>query len=476
MKSTPDLKSKVLQGGIYLAIRQMLGVALSLVSVLVIARVLGPERYGVVAIASGTLYFTFWTGKLGLEIYLIRQPDLPKDGPEQILAFYNTVGVALCVLLWFIVPILGVWTGQSAVAQVLRWLVPVVWLEMVGSASISMMERELRFAQVGLIETLAQAANYLLAVPLVLLHWGYWGPIAGLGLQFAFLAILGYYCYPIPWRWRWRRSFIRSALRCSLAYSGANLIGALKALTVPLFVSRLAGLEVAGIVSIANRFVDQLGIFRIVVYRMSISALAKLSGNPDAIRYAISRGIVYQALLVGPLFAVFSCCATWVIPFLFGKEWLPSTHVFPFIAFSMLIYTVFNLHLSALYAAGHNRDVAKFNLWYVGLFWLASWVLLPVLGLWGYALAEICALPSYISIHRSLTNLCGSPNYWDGFWLMAITAPVLLGGPWLPPALGLGALAIGYGILFLLRPGLRCIPSELYSAWRSRKTLPVSSP
>lgn len=476
MKTTSALKTKILQGGIYLTIRQLLGAAFSLVSVLVVARVLGPERYGIVAVASGILYFIFSTGKLGLEVYLIRQPDLPKDGPEQILAFYNTVGVALCVLLWLAVPMFGLWTNQSVVAHVLRWLVPVIWLEMVSSASISMMERELRFAQVGLIETLAQVANYMLAVPLVLLNWGYWGPIAGIVLQYTLLALIAYYCYPIPWRKRWRWQFIHPALRSSLAYFGSNYIATLKGLTLPLFVSRLAGLEAVGIISIAIRFVDQLGMLRIVVYRLSISALAKLISSPDSTRHAISRGIIYQGLLVGPVFAVFSCCAAWVIPFLFGKDWLPSLHVFTFIAFATLINTVFNLHFSALYAAGYNREVAKFNLLYVGLFWLASWLLLPVLGAWGYGVAEIVALPSYVLIHRSLTQLCGVPNYWDGFWLVVATTPALLAGPWLPSALGLGILILSYGLLLLLRPSVRIIPAELYSAWRSRSTVPKSSP
>lgn len=476
MKTTPALKTKILQGGIYLTLRQLLGTAISVLGVLVIARVLGPVSYGIVAVASGILYFTLSMGKLGLEIYLIRQPDLPEDGPEQILAFFNTVGVALCLLLWLTVRMYGLWTDQSVVGQVLAWLVPVVWLGMVSSASISMMERELRFAQVGLVETLAQVANYVLAVTLVLLNWGYWGPIAGLVLQYTLLAIMGYFCYPIPWRWRWRWQFIRSALRYSLAYCGSNLIGSFKSsLTLPLFISPMAGLEAAGIVSIAIRFVDQLGMLRIVVYRLALSALAKLSGNSDSTRYAISRGIVYQGLLIGPLFAVFSCCSGWVIPLVFGKDWLPSIQVYTLIAFATLVYMMFNLHFSALYVAGHNREVAMFNVWFTGVFWLGCWVLLPVLGAWGYGVAEIVALPTYFLIHRSLAKLCGAPDYWDGFWLIVATTPALLAGPWLPSTVGIGILIISYGLLFLLRPRVRRIPAELYSAWRSRSTVPESS-
>ena len=469
MKDNQTLKSKVLQGGIFLTIRQLVGVAVSLVSVLVVARVLGPENYGIVASALGLLMFTMYTGKLGLEVYLIRQPDLPEDGPAQILAFFNTVGVGLCILLWLAVPAYGLLTGQTAVSEVLRWLVPVIWFDMVGSVAIAMMERDLRFSQVGLVESAAQIANSLLAVALVLLKWGYWGSIMGVILQYALLALLAHYCYRIPWGLRWQRRFIYSALRCGLAYSGSNLIGSLKALTLPLFVTPLAGLEAVGIISIAIRFADQLGILRIVVARMSISALAQLTGKSDAIRRAISRGIVYQGLMVGPIFAVFSCCAVWIVPLVFGKDWLLSIYIFPFIAFAILIYTIFSLHISALYAEGCNREVAKFNLYLVGVFWVGCWLLLPRFGVWGFAIAEIISLLSYLSIHFSFTKLYGSPSYRDAFWLTAATTPALFAGPYVPPIAGLVILAVSYSLLLLFRPTIRTIPTELYSAWQARK-------
>jgi PST family polysaccharide transporter len=472
MKTNPSrktLKNKVLQGGIYLTIRQLMASALSLVSVLIIARVLGPENYGIVVSASFILYFTFWTGKCGLDVFSIRQPDLPKDAAAQILAFYNTAGIGLCLLLWLATPLIGVWTGQSVLVEVLRWLVPVVWLEMVANASISMMERELRFPQVGLIETLAQVSNYAVSVPLVLLDWGYWGPIAGFFVQFALLAVMASYCYPIAWRWRWKPQFVGSALQSGLAYSGSNLIWNLKTLTLPLMVSRLAGLEAAGIVGIAIRLSDQLGMLRLVIARLSMSTLAKLLGDSEAVRRAVSRGIVYQGLLVGPVFAIFSGCANWIVPLMFGKSWLHSTQVFTFVALATLLYTVFNMHISALYAAGHNRDVARFNAIYIGMFWFAAWLLLPVLGAWGYGVAEIFAIPSFVSLHYSLAKLYGVPDYWDGLWLIVATAIPLLAGPWLPFYVNLGLLVASYGILFLARPTLRSIPVELYAAWRSPK-------
>ncbi|MEL7052707.1 MAG: oligosaccharide flippase family protein, partial [Cyanobacteria bacterium J06588_5] len=235
-----------------MALRQLFSVAISLVSVLLIARILGPENYGIVAVSMGLFYFATFTSKLGLNIYLIRQPELQEDTAEQVLAFFLTVGAGVCGLLWFAAPVFGWWTGRSEITDVVRWLPLPIWFEMLAKVSLGMLERELRFAEVGLLETLAQAANYLLAVPLVLMQWSYWGPIAGLVMQFSLLLLLlARRAYPIPWRWRWRWRVLKPALQYGTTYSASDWILSLRALTVPLLVSRLGGIETAGLVNIA---------------------------------------------------------------------------------------------------------------------------------------------------------------------------------------------------------------------------------
>jgi O-antigen/teichoic acid export membrane protein len=467
-----ELKAKVFKGGIYLVLRQLLGAVMSLVGALVIAHILGPEEFGIVAIAMSVFYFTTATSKLGLNIYVIRQPDLQENEGEQILAFYNTVGIAFCILVWFAAPLVGLWTGHAAVVTpVVQCLVPIIWLDMVGGLYIGMLERKLRFAEVGSIEMLAQIANTLLSLSLVLLNYSYWGPVAGLAAQFLIQAVLGAFYQPIRWRMRWQWNSLQPALRYSFGYTGCNWLWSFKSLTIPLLVSRLAGLEAVGILTMANRLTAQLGTLWPVVERLSISGLAKLSHEPELTRQVISRGMVYQGLVVGPFEALFSCLSIWAIPVILGKEWMSSIQIFPVIAFVWLVYAVFTLHVSALYVVGRNEEVAKAYLWHLGLLWLSSLLLVPAYGMWGYAAAEMVALLSYFSLHHSLAKQFGAPDYGDSLWLLAATIPPLILGPSLPIALGLGVFLLSYGLLFVLRPGLRKVPTELYAAWRGSSPL-----
>ena len=457
MPTSKILKEKILKGGISLSIRQLLVTVLSLVNVLVIARILGPERYGIVTIILGIFYFFTPTLKLGLHVYLVRKPNLLKNDLEQVIAFYNTAGVAVIGLLWSVAPFIGWWTGKSEVTQGLRLVLPALLLDQVSRISITMLERELRFAQVGIIEALAQIANYLLSVILVLSGWGYWGPIVGTVARYVVQASLAYFFYPVPWHWRWNWQYLKPALYYGLSYSSSDWLLNLKNLRAPLLVSRLVGVEVVGLISIAIRLADQLAILRMVARRMSISVMSKLIDNPKQTRNAISQGMAYQALLIGFVCAIFSCISAWIIPIMFSEKWLISAKVFPFIALGTMIGGIFDLHASTLYATGHNYDVARRNLYFVVILWLATSLLMPFLGIWGYGLAEIIALPSYYWIHISVTKLFGSPNYQNVFWLTLASIIPLFSGIFLPPILGLLILIISYGLLFFFNSNIRKI-------------------
>ncbi|MEO0988312.1 MAG: oligosaccharide flippase family protein, partial [Cyanobacteria bacterium J06639_14] len=430
----------------------------------------------IVVVTIGVFFFLAGSSLLGLNVYLVRQPELPENGHAQILAFYNTAGILFCALIWFLAPIVGVWADAPAVSLLLRCMVPALWFYMIANIPLAMLERDLRFVEVGIIETLSQVANYGLSIPLVLIYKSYWGPIAGFVLQFFLLAVLAYYRYPITWQWRWQGTFIKEALRHSCTFSSANGILLLRGLTVPLLVSRLAGIEAVGVVSIAIHFTDSLALLRLAIRRMSINMIAKISQNLVAMRAILGQGITFQIILVGPLLSLFACCAAWLIPLILGDKWLLSVQVFPLIAIAALIGAAFDLHASTLHAVGKNNAIIQFNLLYIAILWLVSWLTLSTLGVWGYGIAEIATLPTYFFMHYLLSKQCGSPNYKDGFWVIVATLPSLLFGPWIPAIFSFALLFAGYGLLFYFRPQIRRMLRTLFILVRSQTKQLVGAP
>ena len=462
-----SLKQKVVKGGLYLTLRQLVTVGLSILSVLVIARILGPRNYGVLVNALGIFYFVTWTGKLGLHVYLIQQKHLPEDAPEQVLAFFNVLSLVFAIALWLLAPAIALWTGEPAVGDLVRWLPLPIATELAASVSIAMLERNLAFAQVGLIEIGAQVANYAVALPLVILGWGYWGPILGLCVRGLVLILLAQSSYRVGLTWKVDRQFLAPALHYGFTFSLSNWVISLRALTIPVIVTPLAGMEVAGLVSIAIRLAEQLSTLRMVVRRMSISVMAKLTDDAQAVRRTVSRGMAYQALLIGTVCSAFACIDSWVVPRFFGDDWLQSTYIFPLIALSAMARAMFDLHSGALYARHRNSEVTKAYMVYIALLWAGCWLLLPKFGLWGYGMAELLTVFSNVLLHGSLVKLYGEPKYTAAAWLtVAAMIPIL--GSLRSPLFGIAGFILSYGLVLLI-PDVRAVPLELFNAIKNKR-------
>ncbi|MBT9317203.1 oligosaccharide flippase family protein [Leptothoe spongobia] len=470
MSPQPSLKSKVLKGSFYLTLRQLLASGFSLVSTLVIARMLGPESYGIVSAALGIFYFLRWTSRFGLGAYLVRKPDFTPKDAEQILAFYNTCGVLLCLGIALAAPLFGWWVGRHEITKILWVLTPAIWLDMVSIVSSSLLNRALRFDQISLVEAIAQTANYILSVILVLSYHSYWGPICGTLLQFLIAAILARRFYPVHWTFRWQRHYMKPAIAYGFSYNCSNWLFNLRSLTVPLFVGRLVGIEAVGIINIAVRMVAQLMLLRGVLKRMSISVMAKLTNDKPATRRALTKGMMYQALMMGLVCSGFASCASWLIPTVFGDKWLLSAQMFPLIGIATLVGAIFDLHTAVLYAVDRNHVVSWSNLAYIALLWPSCLLLTPIFGVWGYAISEILALPTYYLVHRAISKQFGSPEYHLVFGFVLASIPPCLASIWFPLSINFGVFLLSYGILFLISSGARKLLLELWAIIAGRFT------
>ena len=468
MTTSTSLKEKILRGGFYMTLKQLLTSGFSLVSILVIARILGPEKYGLVSASLGIFYFFRWTMRMGLGVYLIRKPEAPATDAEQVLAFYSTCGVLLCLTLWLCAPAFGWWIGRTEVTDLLRVLIPALWLDQIGNVSMSQLSRNLRFDRVGIIESVSQSTNYLLSVPVVVLYGSYWGPIFGTLLEFVMLMVLARWSQPVRWQWRWQVSYLAPALRYGVSYSLSSWLFNLRSLVVPLLLSRLAGIEAVGIANIAVRMVRQVMLLRNVLKRMSMSIMAKLTDNANATRRAITRGMAYQAMTIGLFCGLFASVASWLVTMFFGAEWLPSARLVTLIGLSTLVGAVFDLHSATLYAIGRVRAIILANAAYVVVLWLSALLLIPSLGVWGYGLAEILAVPTYFLLHRALRLICGSPDYRLTAWLILASSLPAIGAIWLPAWINVIVLVSSYSCLLVCNLDARGILMEAKSMVRPR--------
>lgn len=448
-----SLRTLVFRGGLYLGIRQVLGLTIGLLGPIYLLREIGPSNYGLYAAAISILTYIQLVSQWGVEIYLMRHPQ-SEDCPEVYHQGF-TILIALAALgmgaSFAIMPLLAGWmhlSGFRPVVSVMFLTLPLLTLRQVPLAQL---ERRLDYKRIALIELAGQACFYLVSLPLAFRDRNAWSPVTGWWCQQALLCGLFFVIARYQPSLHFDLRLTKRILGYGLGYSASVWVWQLRSLVNPLIVGRYAGGAAVGFVALAIRVVEVLSFAKSAAWRISIAALARLQGDVERLLRAITEGMRLQALAVGPPLLIFSLLGPFVLRALFGPRWTPAMLVFPFVALSYLMNSAYTLSSSALYVLYKNWDVAIFGLVHILMFAGSAFILIHRLGMEGYGWAEIAALPSYVVLDVATSRRIGRPRY-------AITAVwgFAFGLAFFEPLLGWPALA-GLALILLWPSSFRCL-------------------
>lgn len=459
----PSFRGTMLRGGRDLAVREVAGIVLSLAATVTIFRFVGPAAYGYVGIAVGLHGFLTTVGALGLNVYLIRTAELSGEAPGQVTSTLILSGLGLALSLIVAAPLIEAWTGRGGLTPVLYVVAAGVFAKIAGLAPTAMLERDLRFGVAARIDFASLLVYYAVAVPLVIAGWSYLGICIANTAQVVVASGAYAVVRPVRPSLRLRGSVLREALAFGAAYQGSVWVYQLRDLAAPFLLPRLAGMDALGLVTAANQLVQRMGFFKTVVWRLSISGLARLQNDTEAMARSIAVGMAFQVVLLGGALSLLSAVGSWLIPLAFTAKWDGVAPLFPFLATAALLNGVFTLHTSALYARGRVWAVTKFHIVFVALLWGSAVILVPFLGIWGYMVAEIVVALSYLYLAVLARAEIGPIGYRTVALVLPLVLLPLIAGPWAPPVLG-GALWLACaGVAITFVPAVRSVLRETFS-------------
>jgi O-antigen/teichoic acid export membrane protein/uncharacterized heparinase superfamily protein len=442
----------VVRGGVYLTARYALSMVVSLGNVFVLTWWIGPHAYGTYVTAVGLTSFLASLTRFGVDTYLVRceaAPDVKQYNVAFTLVLAASSGLAL--LGAALTPLLERWYSDGEF--VAPYLVLLLSIPLTGLAGVptARLERELRFGVVAGIELGGQFSAFLASLLLAWQGFGVWAPVAGLFVWQAVVLAAAWRAAHFSPRLQFDAAYVRSMLAFGMGFSASLRTWQLRTLVNPLLVGRFAGPECVAYVAFAVRIVESLGFIRIAAGRLAIAALARLQHDGEQFRAALERALRIQVVTIGPLLGAFAVAGPWLVPRFMGARWLPSLEVYPLVAASVLINSVFNLQASALFVLGRQWTVMWSYVAHVAVLTVSALLLVPRMGIPGYGWAELIACAAYGVIGYVLSQLVtisygklvpwaaafGLPLFFAagdarGFWLPLVGVAVALGCRRLP--------------------------------------------
>ena len=290
----------------------------------VLAALLGPRNFGIVAIA--LVYIVLIQGLLeqGIQTTLIQREDLEPEHLDS--AFWMNIAWCL-VLTGASVAASGWWADANdlpelaSVIVVLSLIIPLQGLMLVQQA---VLQRSMRFKELGVAANIAAVVGGALGLVMAVLGAGVWALV---GQQLATEAVtLALMWAASDWRPRFRfsRSHARSLLGFSTNVFVANMAGFVNRRADALLMGLFFGPVVVGIYRLADRIVDVLlELTMRPVGLVSLPHFSRLQNDPERLRETVVACLRATFLLTVPALLVLAACSEQVLG-LIGEEWVPG--------------------------------------------------------------------------------------------------------------------------------------------------------
>jgi O-antigen/teichoic acid export membrane protein len=300
--SARDLDRQLVQGIAWTGGMKWFGQIVSWASTIVVARVLEPGDYGVVAMATLFLGLVTLVNEFGLGAAIIAHRELSPHQRAQINGFAALVGVAAYAVCVAAAIPLAAFFGVAELGTVVVVMSIPIAVGALRTVPAALLERALRFKLLAAIEAIQVSIQAAVVVLLALAGYGYWALVLG-SVAGAFIStgmILAY--RPSGFAWPWPSS-IQSALALSSHVLVSRVAWYVQSNADFLVAGRVLGQAALGAYTlgwtIASAPIDKI---TALVARVTFPVFASIQDDAAALRrylLTLTEGLAVPAFAVG---------------------------------------------------------------------------------------------------------------------------------------------------------------------------------
>jgi O-antigen/teichoic acid export membrane protein len=297
---------------------------ITLLTTLVLARLLAPADFGLFAMATLAMELLSVFSGLWLGAALILRRDMDARAQGTVLTLLVVAGAALALLLVALAPALAAFFGEPRIAGIVALLAAVLLISGVGWFYETVLQRELAFRRRFACQVARAAAFSLVALSLAAFGAGVWSLIAGyvaghVANIAALLALTPYRVRPA-----FDRREARRIVASGRGFLWQDLSGFLSENADYLAVGRMLGPSQLGFYAMAFRQAS-LPHYAIAepVGKVTFPAFARMRAGGEDVRPAFLVALRMVALATCPAGVILSAAA---VPFtlaLLGEDWRP---------------------------------------------------------------------------------------------------------------------------------------------------------
>lgn len=390
-----NFQEKVVKGIVWSATRFWGKQLITFLIFVILSRLLEPEAFGLVALASVFIAFMTIFVDQGFSQAIVQKVELEREHLDTAFWIGIIQGALLTAISIAASALIAEFFKEEKLVPILRLLSFNFILAALSSTQKAILRRKLAFKSLAMRTMLEAIISGIAGVVMAFLGFGVWSLVA----QTLVGSVVGII---VLWRvsdWRPGFHFSRKHFR-ELFNFGLNIVG-IKILEFfnrrsdDLLIGYFLGPVMLGYYTIAYKLLLVMSqLLTGIITSVAFPAFSRLQHNMEKMQLAFYRATQYTSLMAFPAFLGMSVLAPELVPALFGEKWAASVPVMQILGFVGILQSVSLFNASVFKATGKPS-------WELGILFITS--LCNVLGFllvvrWGIvAVAAAFVVMSYLS-------------------------------------------------------------------------------
>ncbi len=385
-----DLKAKTLRGGVARLGAQGANFALRIAALMILARLLGPDDFGLVGMVTAFTGVLSLFRDFGLSSAAIQRQHVTHAEASMLFWINVLVGVLLGACALAFAPAVAAFYHEPRLVKVTAALAAGFVFNAVGVQHGVILQREMRFTTLAVINTVALVIGSAIGVAGALAGFGYWSLVAmtisqplamtiGQWIATGWVPGLPHRHTDIMPMARFGGLVTLNALVCYVAFNADKML-----------LGRVWGVAALGVYgraySLINIPTDNLNV---AAGEVAFSALSRLQHEPQRLKSYFLKGYSLVLAMTLPITIACALFAEDVVTVALGPRWAGAATIFRLLAPTILTFAIVNPLGWLIYALGLAGRGVRMAL-----------VLAPVL-IAGYALGAVKG-PSGVAFAYSL--------------------------------------------------------------------------
>ena len=358
-----DLKKRSLKSGAVTLTSQGMMFVIQLASTMILARILTPQDYGMMAMVVSITGLASILSNLGLSTATIQRAEITHEQVSTLFWINTAIGALVTVVIASLSPVVA-WFYQTP---------ELVWMMLALSSNFfingmtvqhsALLNRQMKFYALAKIQVLSTLIGIVSAVVAAKYGLGYWALVIN-SVVTSVTSVIGTW-FSSGWMPGMPRKSaeVKAMVKFGSDIVGFNIINYFSRNLDNILIGRYHGSAELGFYSKAYQLLMMpITNLRDPMNRVAMPALSKLQNEPIHYRNYYKKYISILAFVSMPLVVFMFVCSEQIVSLLLGEQWLEASEIFRLLAIAAFIQPVSTTWGLLLISSGKSKRYLRLGL------------------------------------------------------------------------------------------------------------------